>query len=170
MRNRAIGSACGAMLALLSLLGATAGAAEVVLEVRGEVKQALKLTAADLAAMPRKVVEVDAPDQQGKARYEGVTLGAILERAGVGGPEGLRGEALRLYAVVEAGDGYQVVFALPELDPAFTDRVVLLADRREGSAIAAPEGPLRVVIPDEKRHPRWIREVTAITVRKAPSR
>ena len=50
----------------------------------------------------------------------------------------------RRYLVVEAADGYRAVFALPELDPAFSDRVILLADRRDGKPLDGKEGPLRV--------------------------
>jgi hypothetical protein len=69
--------------------------------------------------------------------------------------------------VIEAHDGYQVLFTLPELDSLFTDRVVLLADRRDGKPLSEKEGPLRIVVPDEKRQARWIRQVKSIAVRHA---
>jgi DMSO/TMAO reductase YedYZ molybdopterin-dependent catalytic subunit len=141
-------------------------AAGTVLQVRGVVKEPLSLTSDDLAKLARRSVK--ARDHNGpEAVYEGVPLGALLERAGVPMGNALRGEALQLYVLVEASDGYRAVFALPELDPACTDRVVLLADRREGVPIVPPQGPFRVVVPDEKRHARWVRGVTAITVQKA---
>ena len=58
-----------------------------------------------------------------------------------------------MYLLVEAADDYRVVFALPELDPAFTERVILLADRRDGQPLAAAEGPLRLVVPDRSGMP-----------------
>ena len=51
---------------------------------------------------------------------------------------------MRLYVLVKARDGYAAVFALPEFDVGFTDRVILLADRRQGHALRAVEGPLRL--------------------------
>lgn len=50
---------------------------------------------------------------------------------------------LRLSAclLVEAADGYRAVLALPESDPAFTDRVILLADRADGHPLDNKEGP-----------------------------
>jgi hypothetical protein len=48
-----------------------------------------------------------------------------------------------------------------------TERVVLLADRRDGKTLSATEGPLRVVVPDEKRQGRWVRQVITLTVRRA---
>ena len=36
--------------------------------------------------------------------------------------------------------------------------VVLLADHRDGQPLSTAEGPLRLVVPDEKRHARWVRQ------------
>ncbi len=80
----------------------------------------------------------------------------------------MRGKNLALYLVVEAADNYRAVFALPELDPAFTERIVLLADRRDDKPLSAAEGALRVVVPDEKRQARWVRQVTSLVIRRAP--
>ena len=71
---------------------------------------------------------------------------------------------MKLFVVVDAADGYGVVFAIPELDPDFTDRVVVIAHRRDGHPIAPPEGPFRLVVRGEKRHARWVREVTTLDV------
>ena len=74
---------------------------------------------------------------------------------------------MRLFVIVEASDGYQAVFALPEFDPPFTDRVIILADRKNGKVMQSPEGPLRLIVDGEKRHARWVREVTALDVEQA---
>jgi DMSO/TMAO reductase YedYZ molybdopterin-dependent catalytic subunit len=72
--------------------------------------------------------------------------------------------AVATYVVVDAADGYRAVFALAELDPAQTDRVILLADRKDGQPLPAAEGPLRVVVPGEKRPARWVRQVKAVWI------
>jgi hypothetical protein len=46
-----------------------------------------------------------------------------------------------------------VVIALPELDPAFTDKQILLVFLRNGKPLDGKEGPYRIVIPDEKGSP-----------------
>ncbi len=139
---------------------------DTLISVSGEVERPLKLTAADLAKLPRRTV--NAKDHNGKeASFEGVELGEVLKLAGVKFGEALRGKSLALFLVVDARDGYRAVFALPELDHAFTDRVILLADRRDGIALAATEGLLRVVVPDEKRQGRWVRQVITLTIRRA---
>ena len=60
-----------------------------------------------------------------------------------------------------------MIFALPEFDAAFTDRIVLLADRRNAQPLPAAEGTLRLVIPDEQRRARWVRQVVSIHIRQA---
>jgi hypothetical protein len=108
---------------------------------------------------------VHAKAHDGKdSRYEGVALFEILRKAGLAHGKELRGKAVALYLVVEAADGYRAVFALPELDPDFNDRVILLADRRDGQALSTREGPLQIVVPGEKRHARWVRQVIALRV------
>ena len=71
---------------------------------------------------------------------------------------------MALYVVVEAADGYRAVFALAELDPAFTDRVILLADRRDGKPLSTREGPFQIIVPGEKKHARWVRQVIRLKV------
>ena len=137
-----------------------------VLAVVGAVKTPLSLTAADLAKKPRRSVK--ATDHSGKeATFEGVALVDLLKEAGAPVGQELRGPSLALYLVVEASDGYRAVYALPELDPAFSDRVIILADRRDGKPLPPPEGPFRIVVPGEKKFARWVRQVTTLKVGKA---
>ncbi|MGA8310117.1 MAG: hypothetical protein WB755_08820 [Terriglobales bacterium] len=70
--------------------------------------------------------------------------------------------------MIQAADGYRVVIALPELDPAFTDKKVLLVFLRNDKPLDEKEGPYRVVIPDEKRMARWVRQVTKLTIVEVP--
>lgn len=142
-----------------------APASEVLLKIDGEVERPLNLSAADLSKLPRRTVT--GKDHGRAATFEGVMLVDVMRLAGVKFGEGLRGKNLELYLVVGASDGYKAVFALPELDPAFTDRVILLADKRDGKPLAGEEGWLRIVVPDEKRQARWVRQVISLTVRRA---
>lgn len=153
-------------IALGQAQSSPAPVADTLLSISGEVERPLKLTAVDLAKLPRRTVS--AKDHGGKeASFEGVELGEVLKLAGVKFGEALRGKSLALFLVVDARDGYRAVFALPELDHAFTDRVILLADRRDGKPLTESEGPLRIVVPDEKRPARWVRQVISLTIRRA---
>jgi DMSO/TMAO reductase YedYZ molybdopterin-dependent catalytic subunit len=158
---------CGTVLVGTCTPAPLAAAGEVVFRLGGDVERPQQWTLDDLAALPRR--EVRTCDHDGtEATFAGVALADLLQLAGVPLGEKLRGSNMALYLLVEAADGYRVVFALPELDPAFTERVVLLADHRDGQPLAATEGPLRLVVPDEKRHARWVRQVGSGTVRRAP--
>jgi glucose/arabinose dehydrogenase len=118
--------------------------------------------------LPRRQVQVK--DPAGKAAtYEGVPLAELLKPAGVKLGKELRGPLMANFLLVEAADGYRVVFALPEVDPHRTDNVILLADRRDGKALDAKEGPYRVIVPHERTHSRWVRQVTRLVIQSAPN-
>lgn len=144
---------------------ATAAFAQTI-SVDGEVTHPLKLSAADIGKMPK--TEVTAADRDGKPhRYSGVPVTAILQQAGVTLGAQLRGENISKYLLVKSGDGYEVLFSLAELDSAFTNRVVILADKVDGHPLPDGKGPFRIIVPGEKKPARWIWEVTAMTVRFA---
>ena len=151
------------LLVLILLVSFASRAGDVALTVTGEVKTPLKLTLAELQTMPAAKASVK--DHDGSTgSYEGIPLHAILHNAGVPQGESLRGDPLQLCVLVSAADGYKACFTLAELDPLFTDRQVLLAYRRNGSDLDAKTGPLRLVIPDEKRQGRWVRQVTQLEI------
>jgi Oxidoreductase molybdopterin binding domain len=128
--------------------------------------QTITVTAQTLAGLPR--VTAEAKEHENPAAiYEGVALGSILERAGVPRGEKLRGKGLRAIVVITATDGYEVVFTVAETDPAFNDRLIILADKKDGNPLPEKEGPFRIVIPAEKRPARWIRNVRTIAIKTA---
>jgi hypothetical protein len=129
--------------------------------------QHFPITPALLAGLPRTTVTVTEEHGGGTATYGGVALSAILARENVPQGKALRGAMLGQVAVVVASDGYRVAFAFPELDPAFTDRVVLLADTRNGAPLDPKIGPYRIVVPDEKREARWIHNAIEIDIATA---
>ena len=81
--------------------------------------------------------------------------------------DGLRGKELADYIVAEATDGYRVVFSLAELDPAFTGTPVIVAQNVDGHPLQPQDGPLRLVVPGDKRQARWVRMLTSISVIQA---
>ena len=166
--RRAHLAACLTLLLCPAAFGQTPKAAppSLSLSVGGEVERPLKLSAPDWAKLPRRTLK--AKDHDGKeATFEGVALYEVLKLAGVPFGEQLRGRQIALFLLVEAADGYKAVFALPELDPAYTDRNIILADRRDDAPLSEKEGRLRVVVPDEKRQARWVRQVVSLTIRRA---
>lgn len=157
------GIACGAVRAADAPAPVAAVAA---VAVGGEVATPLRLDAAALAKLPRQRVEASAHGVSGT--WEGVALVEVLRAAGAPLGDVLRGANLMLYLRIGATDGYQVVYALAELDPGFRDARVILADTRDGKPLDAKEGPFRIIAAGEKRPGRWVRGVNAIDVLRAP--
>jgi DMSO/TMAO reductase YedYZ molybdopterin-dependent catalytic subunit len=125
------------------------------------------VTAEDWAKLPRTAVK--AQDHGGAVvTFEGVPARELLKLAAAPLGRELRGQQLTLYVVAEGVDGYKAVYALPEFDADFTDGLILIADRKNGEALPLKEGPLRVVVPWEKRQARWVRQLTVLRLGQAP--
>lgn len=136
---------------------------ESFLTVGGEVLRPLKMNQTDMLKMEQ--VEVKTSGMDGIERvYQGVRLLDILKLAGVTLGKELRGENLTKYLLLTAMDGYEVIYALAEVDPAFTDETITLAYKVDGRPLPAGEGPFRIIAPKEKRPARWIRELGSIKV------
>ena len=103
-----------------------------------------------------------------KTIHEGVLLRDVLAKANVPLGEALRGKALARAIVATAVDGYQVAFAIAEIDAAFNDHLVLIVDTRNGQPLLPDSGPLQIVVPQDKRPARWIRQVTTLEVKQLP--
>lgn len=151
------------MTPLLALVGflLIQSAVPASVTVSGDVPRPVTLSLSDLKALPQHAISSAAHDQTGK--YEGPALRDVLTKAGFS-TASLRGAALATYVVVTGADGYQVVFAIAELDPEFTDRVILLAITKDGSPLPENARPFQVIVPDEKRPARWVRQVVSISV------
>ena len=135
-------------------------------KISGEVTTPMTINDDDLHKYAQTTVT--RKDHDGKDHiYTGVILSEILKKAGATlGPD-LKGKNLNKYILVTASDNYQVVFAFAELDKAFTDRTIILADQVDGKPLPSGEGPFRIIVQDEKKPARCIREVTAIQVLSA---
>lgn len=136
---------------------------QAAIKVSGEVSTPLTIDAAYLQKFTQTTVT--RKDRDGKDHtYSGVIVSDILKNAGVTlGPD-LKGENLTKYLLVEASDGYQVIFALAELDKGYTDRAIILADKVDGQPLAPADGPYRIIVQDEKKPARCIKQVTGMQV------
>jgi len=134
------------------------------LSVTGAVTQELQLSGADLKALPRTTATVVDPHDKKSHVYEGVTVEELLKRAGVPSGENMHGKSMTLCLVAGAADGYHAVFSLAELDPSIGPGEVLVADTADGQMLAAGIGPLRLIVPSDKRPARSVRMVQTLTV------
>jgi hypothetical protein len=163
-----IRSAPRAFLFALALMAFGAGVAlaqaqpNPALKIDGLVANAVTLGASDFAA-PRHSVTVT--DEAGtKTTYDGVEVVELLRRAGAPLGKQLKGPNIALCVIGRGSDGYRAAFALADLDPGIGGLEVIVADRRDGKPLDSREGPLRLVVPTDKRHARWVRGVISLSV------
>ena len=152
-------------LAALLLGGSGSLAADPALTVHRIDGKQSTLTIADIRKLPTRKATF-ARENGPTAEYEGVAVSGLLSAAGVALGKSLRGKRLSEYLLVTAKDGYEVVFALPEVDPEFTDKVVLLCFLKDGAPLPGDEGPLRLIVPGEKRNARSARQVSDFWIKK----
>lgn len=156
MRSRRFPS----LLLALALLVSLASAQQ--LTIQNESGKQTVLSRADIEALPH--VKITPAGTDLSSTFEGVSLRALLEKGGISFGESIRGKRLASCLLVEAADGYRVVFALPEIDPDFTDKKVILAFLKDGQPLDAKQGPYRIIVPDEKRLARSVRQVTTLKI------
>lgn len=169
VRSPVIGALATAAAAWLSLplwaddaKPTTSSPAAAGIRVSGVGLKSIALLPADLDKMPRRTVK--AVDHDTTVTFEGWLVGDLLKKAGFTFGQHFRGPRLADYLTVTSADGFRVVFALAELDAEFSDRVVLLADRENGKPLAERDGPYRIIVSDEKKHARWVRNAASLNV------
>jgi hypothetical protein len=158
-------------------IGRTSGPMLLPEAPKGE-KDVLKLTvepftvtfaicAEELKTLPRKTVAVHNPHADADETYEGVLLADLLTKYGAPLGKELHGAALGDYIVATGADGYKAVFSLAEVDPSFHPEDVLVADTMNGKPQDARSGPFKLVVTEDKRPARGVRNLVAIEVKTA---
>lgn len=122
----------------------------------------LAVGAADLAGLPRHDAPLDVHGR--KQACTGVELADLLRRAGAMPDGPLRGAHLVRTVQAQARDGYRVAFSLAELDPTLGRRHVYVVDQCDGRALDAQDGPLRLVVPEDARAARSLRQLQSLVV------
>ncbi len=154
------------IIILAVVIGGLSSAKAQSIKIKADGGKSLTFSVADLAKFNRREITATAHDGK-SATYSGFDIKELLLAAGAGiGKDQLRGKGIAAYVVVEAADGYRAVFSITEFSDEFTDRTILLADRRDGAALDSNDGPFQVIVPDDKKHGRWVRQVMAIKLRK----
>jgi hypothetical protein len=122
----------------------------------------MTLSAADFAKLPRHTAALTEHGKQ--STYEGVLLHDLLAKAGLEFGKELKGKQLSSYVAALASDGYEVVYALAEMDDTVVESGIIVADKKDGQLLDTHEGPMRVVVPHDKRPTRSIRMLQEIDV------
>jgi hypothetical protein len=123
------------------------------------------LTAGDLKAVAHISVTIHNSHTNTDEEYSGVRLLDLLAKIGAPLGSELRGKALANYVVATGSDGYQAVLALGEVDPSFHPGEVLIADSMNGKLLDAHSGPYKLVVTEDKRPARSVRNLTTIELK-----
>jgi hypothetical protein len=127
----------------------------------------VSLSLSDLKSLPHISVTVHNPHSNADETYSGVRVADLLKKVGAPlGPD-LRGAALANYIVATGSDGYKAVLALGEIDPGFHPGEVIVADAMNGQPLDAHSGPLKLVVTEDKRPARWVRNLISIELKSA---
>jgi hypothetical protein len=130
-------------------------------------REGLKLKVADLKAMPRTTVSVHNEHSKADESYAGVRLADLLAKMEAPLGHDLRGVALSGYIVATGSDGYVAVIALAEADPSFHSGEVIVADTMNGQLLDEKSGPFKLVVTEDKRPARWVRNLVSIELKSA---
>ena len=123
-------------------------------------------TAATLKEYPQVTVVIFDHHTQKKEIYSGVPVMDLLAHLGVPHGKTLMGQALAKYVVATGSDGYKSVVALGEIDPEFHPGQVIVADAVDGKPLG-PTGPFRLVVSEDKRPARSVRNLVSLEVKTA---
>jgi hypothetical protein len=127
----------------------------------------LRLTAADLKTLPHVSVSIHNPHTNTDESYSGVRLSDLLAKMDAPLGTELHGFALASYVVATGSDGYQAIFSLAEVDPSFHPGEILVADTMNGAPLDATTGPFRLVVTEDKRPARSVRNLVVIELKSA---
>jgi hypothetical protein len=112
---------------------------QIVLHIENANGKSFELKKKDLAEL--RHISIDATSKDGTtSRFEGVKLVDVLRSADAPLGDSLRGKNMTSSVIVEGADGYKASFTLAELDPDFSDKTVILADKRDGQALPKKKG------------------------------
>ena len=117
--------------------------------------------------LPHQTVTIFDHHTNANETYSGVPLMDLLAKLGVPNGKNLMGKALAQYVVATGSDGYKSVVALGEVDPEFHPGQVLVCDAMDGKPLGAKAGPFRLVVTEDKRPARSVRNLVSIEVKTA---
>jgi hypothetical protein len=127
----------------------------------------LVLKLADLKTLPRTTITVHNEHSKADETYAGVRVADLLAKMGVPLGKDLRGAALAGYLIATGSDGYVAVIALAEVDTSFHSGEVLVADTMDRQPLDAKSGPFKLVVTEDKRPARWVRNLISIELKSA---
>jgi hypothetical protein len=121
---------------------------------------------AELQAMPQKTVTVHNEHTKADESYTGVLLGELLAKYGFPVDKTTHRKMLRSYVVAEGTDKYWVLFSVTEIEGSEHTGEVIVATSMGGKPLGE-DGLFKLVDTADKKPQRWVRNLSAITVKSA---
>lgn len=121
---------------------------------------------AELKAMPQKTVAVHNEHTKMDETYSGVPLGDLLAKAGFTVTQATHHTMLRSFVTAEGTDKYWVLYSLTEVEGSEHVGDVIVAISMGDKGLGA-DGDIKLVSTEDKKPQRWVRNLTAITVKSA---
>jgi hypothetical protein len=128
--------------------------------------KATTLSVAELQAMPQKTVTVHNEHTKTDETYAGVLLGDLLAKYGFPVDKTTHRKMLRSYLLAEGTDKYWVLYSVTEIEASEHNGEVIVATSMGGKPLGE-DGQLKLVDSGDKKPQRWVRNLSAITVKSA---
>jgi len=128
--------------------------------------KATTLSVVELQAMPQKTVTVHNEHTKADETYTGVLVGDVLAKYGFPVDKTTHQKMLRSYLVAEGMDKYWVLYSVTEIEGSEHNDEVIVATSMGGKPLGE-NGQLKLVDSGDKKPQRWVRNLSAITVKNA---
>jgi hypothetical protein len=161
------------LIALAVLAASGAGAEPSAIHIGGNAVGPSDWTLEQIQTrLAAEIQPVEYSSRGAKHTFSCVPLVSLLKAAGVetdfvmkpGGNPKVKNPQLRQAVVVTGRDGYAVVFSLAEILPAVGDRQVWVALQEDGQPLSDADGPVRLLVPEDKMPARGVHQVASIDV------
>ncbi len=129
-------------------------------------RKSTALSVAELQAMPQKTVTVHNEHTKVDESYTGVLLGDLLAKHGFPVDKTTQQKMLRSYLVAEGTDKYWVLYSVTEIEGSEHNGEVIVATSMGGKPLG-DDGKFKLVDSGDKKPQRWVRNLSAITVKSA---
>lgn len=124
------------------------------------------------AKLADQIKPIDYTGHGAKHTFNCVPLISLLQAAGApedfkmngGADPKVKNPQMRQVVIVSGRDGYTVVFSMPEVLPMVGDRAIWVALDEDGQPIDDNDGPLRLIVPDDKMPARGVHQVASIQI------
>ena len=128
--------------------------------------KATTLSVAELQAMPQTTITVHNEHTKVDETYSGVLLGDLLAKYGLPIDKTTHQKMLRSYLTAQGTDKYWVLYSVTEIEGSEHNAQVIVATSMGGKPLG-DDGQLKLIDSGDKKPQRWVRNLSAITVKSA---